>query len=126
MLFRSIQAASRVGRNYPGIVFVWYNNARPRDKSHFEQFISYHQKIYSMVEPTSITPFSDPVRQRALHAQVITLARYFGVALATDPIDKEIREKIKEILIAKVSRTDPNEVESTENQINKIFKLWKN
>ena len=61
-----------------------------------------------------------------MHAQVITLARYFGVALDTDPIDKEIREKIKEILIAKVSRTDTNEVESTENQINKIFKLWKN
>ena len=121
-----IQATSRVGRNYPGIVFVWYNNARPRDKSHFEQFISYHRKIYSMVEPTSITPFSDPVRQRALHAQVITLARYFGVARATDSIDQEIREKIKEILIAKVSRTDPNEVESTENEINKIFKHWKN
>ena len=61
-----------------------------------------------------------------MHAQVITLARYFGVTLATDSIDQEIREKIKEILIAKVSRTDPNEVESTQNEINKIFKLWKN
>jgi RecG-like helicase len=33
-----IQATSRVGRRYPGVVCTVYNWARPRDLSHYETF----------------------------------------------------------------------------------------
>ncbi|MFX9807113.1 helicase-related protein, partial [Acinetobacter baumannii] len=33
-----IQATSRVGRQYPGLVFVLLNSMRSRDISHFERF----------------------------------------------------------------------------------------
>src|SRR5204862_8067607 len=75
-----IQATSRVGRDTkgPGLVVTVLNPAKPRDRSHFEHFRSYHQSIYRWVEPTSVTPFAVPVRERALHAQIVTLVRYWG------------------------------------------------
>ena len=71
-----IQASSRVGRKYPGVVFVQYDGARSRDRSHYEQFKSYHESFYRYVEPTGVTPFSEPARKRALHAVIVALIRH--------------------------------------------------
>ena len=70
-----IQASSRVGRKYPGLVFNLFNHTRARDRSHFETFKSYHQTIYQFVEPTSITPFSYRSRERSLTGFIIGIAR---------------------------------------------------
>lgn len=71
-----IQASSRVGRSYPGVVFAMYDGSKSRDRSHYEQFKSYHESFYKYVEPTGATPFSKPARERALHAVAIALMRY--------------------------------------------------
>ncbi|MBB3131307.1 hypothetical protein FHS19_006027 [Paenibacillus rhizosphaerae] len=71
-----IQASSRIGRSYPGIAFVLYDGAKSRDRSHYEQFRSYHESFYKFVEPTAATPFSKPARDRALHAIMVTLMRH--------------------------------------------------
>ena len=70
-----IQASSRVGRQYPGIVLTLYDGVRSRDRSHYEQFRAYHEAYYKYVEPTGATPFSGPARDRALHAIVIGMLR---------------------------------------------------
>lgn len=72
-----IQATSRVGRQDPGLVFTLFDNYRPRDKSHYENFKAYHQSFYRFVEPSGVTPFSRPVRLRALHTLVIIFVRMF-------------------------------------------------
>lgn len=53
-----IQATSRVGRTYPGLVVTVYNWARPRDLSHYERFEHYHATFYQHVEALSLTPFA--------------------------------------------------------------------
>lgn len=126
-----IQATSRVGRseNAPGLVFTIYNPGKPRDKSHYEHFQTYHSRIYCHVEPTSVTPFSPPLRERALHAIVIGLLRMFGDSnYNTDPPklpSAEIMAGIKEIIKERVDLIDPEEMDASMAQIDEIIEDWK-
>ena len=71
-----IQATSRIGRVFPGLVVTLYNWTRSRDRSHYERFVSYHSRLYAEVEATSVTPFSSRARDRAFHAVLAILARH--------------------------------------------------
>lgn len=71
-----IQASSRVGRAYPGLVVTCLNLFRPRDRSHFERFVSYHQSFYRDVEATSVTPFSGQAMERGLVGTLISMIRH--------------------------------------------------
>jgi hypothetical protein len=73
-----IQATSRIGRQYPGLVCTVYNWARPRDLSHYERFEHYHATFYKHVEPLSVTPFSSGALQRALTGVFVSLVRLPG------------------------------------------------
>jgi hypothetical protein len=73
-----IQVTGRIGRRWwerPGLVLMIYNPSKSRDRSHFEQFHSYHRRLYERVEPTSATPFALSAVQRALPGALITWAR---------------------------------------------------
>jgi hypothetical protein len=72
-----IQATSRVGRDpdKPGLVVTILNVHRPRDRSHYERFVFYHQSFYRSVEATSVTPFSPRALDRGLAGTLIALAR---------------------------------------------------
>ena len=128
-----IQASSRVGRdqNSPGLVFNILSPFKPRDRSHYEHFKSYHQSLYNFVEPTSVTPHSDSVRKRCLHAVVITLCRLWDNKLRNDPTespDIKIKKKVTDYIIDYVKKADPKhpeEIEKTIKEINTIFNRWK-
>lgn len=76
-----IQATSRVGRSEqrPGLVVTVFNVHRPRDRSHYERFATYHATFYRSVEATSVTPFSPRALDRGLAGTLVALARQ-GVA----------------------------------------------
>ena len=134
-----IQASSRVGREYPGIVFALYDGSKSRDRSHYEQFRAYHDSFYKFVEPTGATPFSKPARDRALHAIVIALLRILEPNLAnenaagnfsTDGNAKRIA-LIKEAIIKRskgiahvISPDAQDESEEIENELNNILNRW--
>jgi hypothetical protein len=73
-----IQATSRVGRTYPGLVITVYNWARPRDLSHYERFEHYHATFYQNVEALSVTPFAPGALYRGLAALLVSLVRLSG------------------------------------------------
>ena len=73
-----IQVTGRVGRRWwerPGLILTIYNPSKSRDRSHFEQFQSYHRRLYERVEPTSATPFAVAAIRRALPGALILWAR---------------------------------------------------
>lgn len=122
-----IQATSRVGRAHPGMVIAIYNMGRPRDRSHYEHFHSYHAALYRAVEPASVTPFSAPVRERALHALLATLVRYWSAESRERPIppDEELRERIERIIEERVAGVDPDEREKAIEEVRAKFNHWR-
>ncbi|MGX2168603.1 helicase-related protein, partial [Klebsiella pneumoniae] len=70
-----IQATSRVGRSFPGLVCTVLTWARPRDLSHYETFEHYHATFYKHVEAQSVTPFSPRAMDRGLTGALLSLVR---------------------------------------------------
>lgn len=114
-----IQVSSRVGRDLdkPGLVAVIYGQTKPRDRSHYERFRSYHQRLYAQVEPTSVTPFSPPAVDRALHGLIVALVRQLGQrgqeADTPDPFPltpgSELRLRIESLIRDRVSAIAPGD-----------------
>jgi hypothetical protein len=73
-----IQATSRVGRDVerPGLVVTILNVHKPRDRSHYERFATYHETFYRSVEATSVTPFSPRALDKGLAATLVGLVRH--------------------------------------------------
>jgi hypothetical protein len=125
-----IQVTGRVGRRWrekPGLVITLYNASKPRDRSHFEKFKSYHQRLYSQVEPTSVTPFSAPALDRALHAVIVAFARQLGdhnLANNPYPYPKDLLIPFKNDLIKRINIVDPAEAQNFEQVFNKRAHEW--
>lgn len=126
-----IQATSRVGRDKsaPGLVFTIYNPGKPRDKSHYEHFETYHSRVYCSVEPTSVTPFSAPLRERALHALIIGIVRLEGdEGVNSNPPkvpNRQTVDKIKNIISERINAIDSEELNETLRHIDSIIENWK-
>jgi len=71
-----IQATSRVGRAFPGLVASVLTWARPRDLSHYESFEHYHSTFYQYVEAQSVTPFSPRAMDRGLSGTMLSILRH--------------------------------------------------
>ena len=123
-----IQVSGRVGRRpdrSPGLVFTIYGAAKPRDRSHYERFRTYHQRLYAQVEPTSVTPFAAPVLGRALHAAVVSLVRQSSeIRLPVYPFPEPEYEAAVGLLRERAGLADPDELPTLEREQRKRANEW--
>ena len=136
-----IQATSRVGRKFPGLVVTIFNSARSRDRSHYESFVPYHQALYRAVEATSATPFAARARDRGLHGVLVSLARLLVPNLAPDTaahfvddnwddlrkIADTVEQRAEAVLRGPASRADveaEQELQDTVRQVDDLLDVW--
>jgi helicase-like protein len=128
-----IQVSGRIGRSIgsPGLALVAFSSSKPRDRSHYERFRSYHQRLYAQVEPTSVTPFSPPAIERALHGIIIAAARQLlplEDAGNPSPFPLEegsaLRVLVENMISNRVLRVDSEESENTLKMMRKRLKEW--
>lgn len=125
-----IQVTGRVGRSWqerPGLIATIYSPSKARDRSHYEKFRTYHQRLYAQVEPTSVTPFAPPVLSRALHAVIVSWVRQRldrDAAGAPYPFpDTELAEAAA-VLRERVSTVDPDETDAVERFLTQRLEEW--
>lgn len=127
-----IQASSRVGRDAhsrPGLVVAHYSAPKARDASHYETFHSYHQSLYRYVEPTSVTPWAIPARERCLPAVAVGVARAVldlarnDDACLFDISSKEAVDMIQ-LLTVRIAATADKDAPDAVLHLQEIFKTW--
>lgn len=103
-----IQATSRVGRSFPGLVCTVLTWARPRDLSHYETFEHYHATFYKHVEAQSVTPFSPRAMDRGLTGALLSLMRLdndiFSPNEGADQLDQSDKAEITDAIDVLVKR----------------------
>ncbi|MCB5253098.1 MAG: helicase C-terminal domain-containing protein, partial [Candidatus Cloacimonetes bacterium] len=90
-----IQVTSRIARNYPGLVLTLFNPFKARDKSHFENFASFHQNYYRFVEPISVTPYTRVAIRKMMPTLMSAYARMVkGISSPQDLGSQDFEEYI--------------------------------
>jgi hypothetical protein len=125
-----IQATSRVGRGgTPGLIVVVYNAQRPRDRSRYESFRTWHAALYRDVEATSVTPFAPRARDRALHAPLVALMRLVYPEGNDSPRLTQARmsavREVVGLINARAARVDPEEAAATAEQLARLTDDWR-
>lgn len=130
-----IQVSSRVGRDpeKPGLVAILYGQSKPRDRSHYERFRPYHQRLYAHVEPTSVTPFSAPAVERSLHGVVVSAVRQLGNLNSDsshpDPFPlnngSALLDLVEEMIEERVKLVAPEEHEAVMNKLQRRLDEWR-
>src|SRR5204862_2727468 len=126
-----IQVTGRVGRQWwsrPGLIATIFSATKPRDRSHFEKFRSYHERLYAQVEPTSVTPFSPPVLDRALHAVLVSYVRQAGdqdVARKPDPMPDALTRQFRSLIESRARDIDPAELPTVQRVLDQRLAEWK-
>ena len=129
---RYIQVTGRVGRSWwerPGLIVTIFSPAKPRDRSHFEKFKTYHQKLYAQVEPSSVTPFSPPALERSLHALMVSYVRQFGNVedvKQPNPVSEDLLEELRELIKTRIQKVNPTEEVYFDNLFKRRLSEWKN
>lgn len=125
-----IQVTGRVGRRWeqrPGLVATIYSPTKPRDRSHYEKFRSYHQRLYAQVEPTSVTPFAPPVLARALHAVVVAWVRQRlrdAESGTPYPVPADLIQEAAALLRQRVAAVDPEEIAAVDRFLEQRISEW--
>lgn len=125
-----IQATSRVGRSTsPGLIVSVLNAIKPRDRSHFETFQTWHTSIYKDVEATSVTPFAPRARDKALKAVIVTMIRQGIAGLGDKPtkpseINADNLDAVIFEILRRAKNISPDESKAVEHELEVALDEW--
>lgn len=125
-----IQVSGRVGRAGsvgPGLVVMLYNSGRARDRSVYEHFPSFHNKLYAQVEPLSVTPFAIQTMEKGLAGAMIALYRMLGpVGMSPTHLDEELYETAAEVFRKRITLLNSSNarIEDFEKQVRDLKARW--
>jgi hypothetical protein len=127
-----IQASSRVGRDskrLPGVVFVLFSPTKPRDRSHYEFFKSFHKGYYRHVEPTSVTPFALPAQDRGLHGAFLALVRvvssiYKNNEASTIKAHSTEINSLAEKFLKRINDARDGDIQESKDALDKFIVYW--
>jgi len=123
-----IQATSRVGRKYPGLVVTLFNWARPRDLSHYENFEYYHATFYRHVEPQSVTPFAPRALDRGLPGAFVSRVRHsaptFSPNAGASSVDREDLTSRSATFVERVSLVEHDQVGVVDDKTASLIDEW--
>lgn len=124
-----IQSTSRVGRgDVSGLVVSVLNNAKARDRSHFETFCSWHRTLYRDVEATSVTPFASRARDRSLHAALVAAVRHLVPDMLDSPrMDDDAEDEamnLIDLIVERAQRIDPEET-AVRGELERRLDSWR-
>lgn len=124
-----IQATSRVGRKYPGLVLTLFNSLRSRDLSHYERFISFHEAMYRHVESTSVTAFAQGCRDRGMEGLIVGIVRqaHENLGNETNAIHfqrDEVTEEIVNFVCKRAYQTGEIDKDELRREIEEIYDWW--
>jgi hypothetical protein len=116
-----IQATSRVGRAFPGLVAAVLTWARPRDLSHYETFEHYHATFYQHVEAQSVTPFSPRAMDRGLTGAMLSIIRNRFEVLSPNPGAGSMTSPSRPEMVATIDLMTDRTWEVTEDSAKKAL-----
>ena len=119
-----IQASSRVGRKDKGIVVNLLDANRSRDKSYFENYVSFHNAYYKYVEPLSVTPFTEISLDKVLSSLLVCFVRH-KQGLNKDNQAKNFNGDINELVVFMKNRIkNKKQLDYALNRLNALSKKW--
>jgi hypothetical protein len=120
-----IQVSGRVGRdiNRPGIIVTVLSPQNVRDRSHYEGFLSWHERLYASVETSSVTPFTSRALERSGPSVMAAMLRILG---DKDGVSKSVDvawDSVAEVLLKRAGRLGAEAVENTKNQLVELKRI---
>jgi hypothetical protein len=124
-----IQATSRVGRKYPGLVLTIFNSMRSRDLSHYERFKAYHQTLYRNVETMSVTPFTIGSRRKGLTGSLIGFLRQSLIEISKEKSANQftVTNKVEELrgrFLDRIDKTENWNTQEADAVLTQYLKWW--
>jgi hypothetical protein len=126
-----IQVSGRVGRDRdkgPGLVIMLYNSSRARDRSVYEKFTTYHQRLYAQVEPVSVTPFAIESMKHGLVGSLLSHYRATSpMSSSSYSVKSETFEKSVEVVRERLElvSNDPLKLSDLISQSKGFLTKWK-
>lgn len=120
-----IQVTGRVGRSNssPGLIVTVLNPGTVRDRSHYEGFTAWHNRLYASVESVSVTPFTSRALERSCPSVMATLIRMLASGAGVVEQSVEFWDRASAVLVSRIDPSDQRAQTNLSRQLQYLYTL---